>query len=323
MSHKNNSSLVNSFALICAGLLVLAVVSDANAYTYNNLGGAGGWDDVQKGSSVSYVLDRSDYTSDSGLSENQITSVLTSAFDTWGSVVGSGLKFVANADLGGNYDLLDGPSDGPPWFGGYAGDSFDQSANYLHSNITFGGWLPNDYFDYLEDGSIDGRPSNILGVTWTGKIRGPLSKKPQWVADVFLNDRWTWNIGGDLVATPEYEIDIETVVLHELGHAIGLGHEDSVPSVMGTYFGGVDDALYADDEAAVLSLYPTKGGGKDDGGGGGHGGGKPPWAGGGFSFFTIDDYLAMQSVATVPEPGMLTLLAIGGPVLLGRLRRRK
>ena len=91
---------------------------------------------------------------------------------------------------------------------------------------------------------------------------------------------------------------------------------------MGTYYGGIEDALYADDKAGILSLYPPRGGG-GGGGGGGHGGGKPPWAGGEFFIIIIDDYLATGPSATVPEPAMLTLLAFGGPVLLGRLRRRK
>jgi hypothetical protein len=61
--------------------------------------------------------------------------------------------------------------------------------------------------------------------------------------------------------------DVETVALHELGHVLGLLHEDSVPAVMKS--GGdpsiVRRTLLADDEDGVRFLYPAGGGG---GGGG-------------------------------------------------------
>ncbi len=308
------------------GLVLFIAAGSARAYTYNNLGEAGGWDDVEKGSTTSYVLDRSDYTQDLNLSQQQITGALNSAFTTWSSVEGSSLSLVENSDQGGNYDVFDGPNDtaGPPWFGGSAGDSLDQQGDYLYANITFGGWLPNSYFDYLEDGSIDGAFSSILGVTWTGKIRGSLSKKPRWVAEVFFNDAWTWSLDGDDPATGEYEIDIETVMLHELGHAVGFGHEDLATAVMNPYYDGVQLDLYQDDIDGAVSLYPE--GGKKGGDGGG--GGKPPWAGGGklgaFSFFSIEEYdaLLQSSATSVPEPATLILFASGVAVFARRRIRR-
>jgi len=320
MSDANPSPQPKACKSVAALALLGLAATGTYGYTYNNLGSAGGWDDVEKGSSVTYVLDRSDYTQDLGLGEAQITGVLRSAFSTWGSVEGSSLNFTEKSDEGGNYDLTDGPGDsaGPPWFGGYAGDSLDQNANYLYANITIGGWLPNSYFDYLEDGVINNSPSNILAVTWTGKVKGSLSRKPRWIADIFFNDAWTWSLNGDDPATGDYEIDIETVLLHELGHAIGLGHDDDVPSVMGTYYTGIQRDLYGDDEAGVLSLYTEKAKGR----------GKPPWAKGkgsgseaGLAVDNLELYRSWPGGEAAPEPGTLLLCALG---LVGlNLRSRK
>lgn len=290
------------------GLCLLLSVSIAQAYSLNNLGAAGGWDNVEKEyPPVTYVLDRSDYITDLDLTETKVTSALNNAFNTWGSVENSSLSFAEKEDLGGNYDLTDGPAE----------DGFlDQNANYLYANITFGGWLDNSYFDSL-DGAIDGT-SDILGVTWTGRVRGPLSKKPRWFADIFFNDAWTWSLSG---ATDTY--DIETVMLHELGHAIGLGHENVADSVMGTYYLGIERDLYQDDIEGVLALYPEKTKGGKDGGGG-----KPPWAGGpggrgSITILTIADYDSIVLPLDVPEPATLLLIAPGLLFLARRYPGRK
>ena len=227
MLKKRSFSDVRTVAVLAVAMLLLVGVSSVRAYQLNNLGLAGGWDDVQKGS-VSYVLDRSDYTSDLGMSESQITGALSGAFDTWSSRNNSSLSLRPKRDRGGNYDVLDGPADssGPPWFGGYAGDSLDQGGDYGYADIVFGGWLNNSYFDYLEDGSIDGVDSSILAVCWTGEVSDSIYSEPRWIAEIFFNDGYTWSTDGG-------GYDIETVMLHELGHAIGLGHEETIsPSVM-------------------------------------------------------------------------------------------
>ncbi len=318
-------STPNSTNILSCVLVLVLFASSASAYTYNNLGEAGGWDDVQKDSTVSYVLDRSDYVP--YLSEPGITGAIQNAFTSWSSVPGSSLGFTERSDEGGNYDLTDGPVDsaGPPWFGGYAGDSLDQQANYLHANITFGGWLPNSYFDYLEDGKIDGTPSSILGVTWTGKVRGPLSRKPQWIADIFLNDAWTWSLSGDDATTSAIEIDVEAVMLHELGHAVGLGHSDIIDAVMYPYYNLQNPwtVLDPDDEAGIASLYPE---------GNEKGGGRPPWAGGGrnngvfLDILEYDELLLYRDslpLTQTPEPATLMFLAAGTLVLLRRSKRRR
>ena len=77
--------------------------------------------------------------------------------------------------------------------------------------------------------------------------------------DVAFNGTLNWTTTGSPGGAP----DVETVALHELGHVLGLLHEDSVPSVMRS--GGDPSvqrrALEDDDRAGVVFLYPAGGGG--------------------------------------------------------------
>ncbi|MGE0748297.1 MAG: matrixin family metalloprotease [Rhodospirillales bacterium] len=54
-------------------------------------------------------------------------------------------------------------------------------------------------------------------------------------------------------------ISFYLVALHEIGHALGLGHEDSVLSVMSTYLNESLVGLTADDIAGIQSLYGARG----------------------------------------------------------------
>lgn len=57
----------------------------------------------------------------------------------------------------------------------------------------------------------------------------PANPNPEPIAgDIHINDSWTWSIGG--------QWDIFSVVLHELGHSLGIGHTDVPGSVMYPYY---------------------------------------------------------------------------------------
>lgn len=75
----------------------------------------------------------------------------------------------------------------------------------------------------------------------------PAPPNPEPIAgDVHLDDDETWRVG--------VHVDLFTVVLHELGHALGLGHADDPTAVMYPYYRQVSE-LSALDIASIRLLY--------------------------------------------------------------------
>jgi hypothetical protein len=84
-----------------------------------------------------------------------------------------------------------------------------------------------------------------LGVTWFA------TSDPD-EADMALNTRVSWRTNGS-------DYDVETVLLHENGHVVGLGHSSVTQAVMYAYYGGIRRSLHQDDIDGVTSLYPEDG----------------------------------------------------------------
>jgi len=100
------------------------------------------------------------------------------------------------------------------------------------------------YFDLNNDmGWVSLGPDdvNTLGIAVWGLFTDEV--------DIALNsDRIWFNNGND--------IDAETVLLHEEGHALGLDHSNEAGSIMNAFYGGVQRTLGSDDMNGISALYP-------------------------------------------------------------------
>ena len=96
--------------------------------------------------------------------------------------------------------------------------------------------------------------------------------------DAHFDNSNLWSDGGSATT-----IDFYTVALHELGHALGLGHSTVVGSVMEAFYGGARRTLTADDIAGIRSIY---------------------------------------GAAVVPEPATNVLMLFGALAVVGAVRQR-
>lgn len=171
---------------------------------------------------VSYIIDASDHTMDAASAD--VEAALLAAFETWDAVPNASLSSVQSPDPGGNFDVLDGAiEDGEcetifdletPNFDPETGNIFPEA------DVVFGGWLPPDYFVLCLGNE------NILGVTWffSGGDANGDNFADQLYVEQFYNDGFEWATTGSVYLDFTSPIDIESIILHEVGHTHGLGH---------------------------------------------------------------------------------------------------
>ena len=100
---------------------------------------------------------------------------------------------------------------------------------------------------YHGDGYPFDGPGKVLAHTFY-----PAPPNPEPIAgDLHLDDDERWQVGAN--------IDLYSVVLHETGHALGLGHSDQPGDVMYPYY-RLQTHLSDRDIATVRSLYPARDG---------------------------------------------------------------
>ena len=220
---------------------------------------------------LTYIVDGSDMTAD--VPAGAAAAAVVSAFDTWNAVQNTDITANQAADDGSNFDVLDGTFH--PVTGqcltifDLTSPNLDLGAGQIYpaADIVVGGWLPSNYFS-----SCLGSNS-ILGVTWTfadGDANADHYVDNLYV-EQFFNDGFAWvTSGSTFLGTTE---DIETVVVHEHGHAFGLDHTGGPnpnepfklqpngkvfdpEAVMNPYYlGGEKRSLFPIDTAALRTLY--------------------------------------------------------------------
>ncbi len=72
-------------------------------------------------------------------------------------------------------------------------------------------------------------------------------------ADMGINNRHPWNLGCQELATSH---DLQTVILHENGHVLGLDHSNDTGAVMCPSSQQADCTLGQDDINGIRALYP-------------------------------------------------------------------
>lgn len=105
---------------------------------------------------------------------------------------------------------------------------------------------PQKYDGQNDVGWINIADPSVLGVTWYSTSIDEFDM-------AIDNANFTWVNG----CAGNYSL--QTVYLHELGHALGLGHSSVVEAVMYAYYGEPRCTLHQDDIDGVSSLYPEAG----------------------------------------------------------------
>lgn len=143
---------------------------------------------------------------------------------------------------------------------------FGGSTSYV-ADVVHAGWLPGSFFDLVdEDGS-----EYILGVTFTiiftDDDGNPVDVDNNGKIDVawreiYYNDAFEWNDGA--------HYDVETIALHEAGHALSQGHfgtaffnrgtgyaQFSPRAVMNAAYSGIQTQIQATDNAGHCSNWSS------------------------------------------------------------------
>jgi len=213
---------------------------------------------IADGDNITYLVDQSNGATASGLTNAQTEAAVDRALSTWASERAmKKVALVKRPDSGADPTIVDGLSG----FGGYG--------NPFLADIVNAGWYPRAFFEAV-GGPGGGR--GILGVTFTfifvdgdgnpTDINGD-NYLDEALSETYYNDTFG-NPAGDRAGNPWGidivlpGIDVQTVALHENGHAIDLGHFGPPPvAVMNPVYGGIRLSAFAPDNAGLNIVWQS------------------------------------------------------------------
>jgi len=211
------------------------------------------------GDNITYLVDRSDGKTASGLKNAQTEAAIDRSMNTWASESClANVNIVKRGDPGSDPDIFDS-------FFGFGG-----FGNPFLADIVEAGWLPRAYFEAV-GGPGGGRGILAFSVTFifvddaTGvptDVNGD-NYLDTALNEVYYNDTFgdpkndrSGNPWGIDVALPG--IDVETVALHENGHSLGIGHFGPPPdAVMNPVYAGIRQSPLDIDHAGMCAVWSS------------------------------------------------------------------
>jgi hypothetical protein len=219
------------------------------------------------GDHITYLVRNSRGSTASGLTAAQTGPALDAALVTWaGTQALQKVTIIKRNETAVDPDIFDG-------FFGFGGTDNEATADPFQADIVEAGWRPRAFFEAV-GGPGGGR--GILAFTVTFIFTDDVTAVPTDIngdnyfdtalAEVYYNNTFgdpandrvgnPWRINQPLPA-----IDVQTVALHENGHALELGHFGPPPAaVMNPVYAGIRQSPLATDLAgmhAVWSSWPN------------------------------------------------------------------
>ena len=208
------------------------------------------------GSAITYLVDQSEGTTASGLSNSETEGAIDSAISTWDTEKClRKVQINKQTDGGADPDIFDSFFG----FGGF-GDPF-------LADIVNAGWLPRAYFEAV-GGPGGGRGILAFSVTFifVDGSGNPTDINGDNYLDTALNEVYYNDTFGDSsddrvgnpwgINIPLPGIDVQTVALHENGHSLEVGHFGPPPdAVMNPVYAGIRQSLFPIDQAGMCIVW--------------------------------------------------------------------
>ena len=215
------------------------------------------------GDKITYLVRHSHGVTASGLSVTQTAGAIDAALSTWdGTQPLRKVTLIKRGETATDPDVLDG------FFPGF-GDPNEATARPFQADIVEAGWRPRAFFEAVGGAggghSIlaftvsfvfldqNGAPTDINGDNYFDTA----------FSEVYYNDTFG-DPAGDRVGNPWGAntllpgVDVQTVALHENGHALGIGHFGPPPAaVMNPVYAGIRQSPFATDLASMNAVWSS------------------------------------------------------------------